>query len=206
VPNGLDPADAEAAPTDFGRPTLLYAGGSYPGRDLAGVLRVLAERFGPGEDGLQLVVYGQIDRDSQRLLADPAMRARLAGRAFVRAPVPNAEIAGHTRGAAALLLLVAPQHPHGVPAKLLDYVCAGRPVLGYGPADSDAARLVARWGVGAWAERPDELAAALQRVATGALPYAPDAAALAPWSADHLASETAALLGRAVGGTSCVAC
>ncbi|MCA9557462.1 MAG: hypothetical protein KC583_02750, partial [Myxococcales bacterium] len=88
------------------------------------------------------------------------------------------------------------EHRTALTGKVFDYVCAGRPILGYGPADADAGALVRAAGLGAWVDAADTdgLVAALRQVEAGTLPYAPRPAALHGWSAEAMAERTAALL------------
>ncbi|MEZ4474321.1 MAG: glycosyltransferase [bacterium] len=197
IPNGYAEEDVRCVPPVVpARPTLLYAGGSYVGRDMAAVLHALAEGFGPGDTGLQYRIFSDLDRETLGELA--ALQPRLAGRVEVHAPVDNATIAGHLQGASALFIVIAPQHLTAMTAKIFDYLAAGRPILGYGPPGADIERALAAWGVGTYVHEGDQagLIAALKAVEAGTLPHAPDAAALAPWSADRLGADMAALLDR----------
>ncbi|MCB9549005.1 MAG: glycosyltransferase [Myxococcales bacterium] len=199
IPNGYAEEDVRSAPPIVpARPTLLYAGGSYVGRDMTGVLHALAEGFGPGDTGLQYQIFSDLDRETRAELA--ALAPKLAGRVAVHAPVDNATIAGHLQGASALYIVIAPQHLSAMTAKIFDYLAAGRPILGYGPPGAEVERALQAWGVGRYVHAGDRagLIAALREVEAGALPYAPNAAALAPWSADRLGEDTAALLDRVV--------
>lgn len=189
IPNGFDPLDLAGDPIELTRPTLLYAGACYGPRTMTPVFDAL-DPFGPGDRGLHLQIFGELD---------PAARARLAarplpGRVDVAPRVPARALAGWLKGAAALLLLVGDTHDGAVTGKVFDYLAAGRPILGHGPRDCAAAALIARCGVGEWTTNRAELTAALHRVEARATPYAPVTAEIARYSADAMADATAALL------------
>lgn len=194
IPNGFDPEDVgPEAPIRPLRPTLLYAGACYGSRSMRPVLKALAAGFGPGDRGLVLRVFGELDPAARDFLAAHP----LPGRVALEARVPAATLAGHLRGADALLLLVGSSH-RTVPAKLFDYLQAGRPILGYGAPGCAAAEVIARCGVGGWAHDPESLLAALRQVQARAVPFAPVAAEIRRHSADAMAEATAALLDRVV--------
>ncbi len=195
IPNGFDPAEVRGlAPIRGGRPTLLYAGNCYGGRSMGPVLRALAEGFGDGERGLVLEVYGELDTAARQLLDARPMpgRVRVSGR------VPGGEILRRMAGADALLLIIGPEHRTGLTGKVFDYLAAGRPIVGVGPADASAASLVARGGLGAWVV-PDDTAAladVLRQVEAGRLPFAPRPEAWRDLTAEAMAERTARLLDR----------
>lgn len=193
IPNGFDRAEyADVVPHRFDRPTALYTGSFYGARSLAPVLDALATGWGPGTEGLQVQVYGELDPAGAASLA----RRPLPGRVHVQGRVPASAIMPLQAGADALLLAVGPEHRTALTGKVFDYVCAGRPILGYGPADADAGALVRDAGLGAWVDAADTdgLVAALRQVEAGTLPYAPRPEALHGWSAEAMAERTAALL------------
>ncbi len=190
IPNGFDEADVgPVAPLRPLRPTLLYAGSCYGSRSMRPVLAALAEGFGPGERGVCLRIFGELDPAARAFLDDHP----LPGRVFVEQRVPAAVLAAHLRGADGLLLIVGGTH-HTVPAKLFDYMAAGRPVVGLGAAEGAAAAVVERCGIGLWASDRAGLIAALRAVEARAVPYAPVAAELHRYSADAMAERTVAVL------------
>ncbi len=196
IPNGYDPEElADVVPHVPTRPTLLQAGGCYGGRTFAPVVEALAAGFGPGivgEKGLQIQYFGEVDARGQAALA----AHDLSGRVEVHARVPAAEIAGHLKGATALLLIGDSLHTHALTGKLFDYIAAGRPILGVGPAQAAAGRLIEAAGLGRWVDERDGPAviAALKAVEAGRLPYAPRPEVLHPYTARAMAERTAALL------------
>lgn len=190
IPNGFDPLDLAGRPRALDRPTLVYAGACYGPRSMRPVLRALADAFGPGDTGLELRVFGELDPAA---LADLA-RTPLPGRVTVSGRIPADELAGWLQSASALLLIVGAGHDGAVSGKIYDYLAAGRPIIGYGPPDCAAAALVERCGVGRWAHDHAGLVDAAQQVERGAVPYAPIADEVARYSADAMADATAALL------------
>lgn len=192
IPNGFDAADfPDTAAAHNERPTLLYAGSCYAGRSLDPILAAMAERSA-GPEGLAFKVFGELDTASRARLA----RAPMPDVVTVRPRLPNSGIVAEMRGAAALLLVIGPHHKTALSSKIFDYALAGRPVLGYGPADSDAARLVRAAGLGAWVDAGDEagLHAALDAVERGDLKADVRWPALEPYSAAAMARATAELL------------
>lgn len=190
IPNGFDPLDLAGPPRALDRPTLIHAGACYGPRSLRPVLAALAQGFGPGDTGLCLRVFGEIDPAARDFLAAHP----LPGRVHLSDRIPAADLAGWLRAAAALLLIVGPGHEGAVSGKLFDYLAAARPILGYGPPDCAAAALIARCGVGEWTHDPPSLIEALSRVEARAVPYAPVAEEIATLSADAMADATALLL------------
>lgn len=190
IPNGFDPLDLAGAPRALARPTLLYAGACYGPRSMAPVIEALADDFGPGDTGLELRVFGELDP-----AAAAALDARpLPGRVAVSGRIPADELAGWLRGARALLLIVGSGHDGAVSGKVFDYLAAGRPIVGHGPPDCAAAELIARCGVGRWTHDRAGLVDALRQVERDAVPYAPVTGEIARYSADAMADATAELL------------
>jgi hypothetical protein len=196
IPNGYDSHElADVVPLVPARPTLLQAGGCYGGRTFAPVVEALAAGFGPdvsGEKGLQIQYFGEVDARGQAALA----AHDLSGRVEVHARVAAAEIARRLKGATALLLIGDSLHTHALTGKLFDYIAAGRPILGVGPAEAAAGRLIREAGLGRWVDERDlpAVIAALRAVEAGGLPYGPRAEVLHPYTARAMAERTAALL------------
>jgi len=191
IPNGFDPADVvDVAPIRPLRPTLLYTGNCFGSRSMAPVLAGVADAANSGHQGMQLRVFGELDPLARRALADRPQPDHVE----VHDRIPAAELAGHLRGADALLLIIGDGHRTALSAKVFDYIQAGRPILGYGPADSAAADLVRSCGVGLWAHDHPTLVAALRRLEQRRMPYAPVASQIALYSADTMAQRTVDLL------------
>lgn len=191
IPNGFDPQDApDAEPVENDRPVLLYAGNCYGSRSMRPVLAALEDRFGPGDSGLLLRIFGRLDPAAEAFLqAHP-----LAGRVEVCDRIPSAEVFAQMRGAAALLLIIGETHRTALTAKIFDYLMTARPVLGVGPPGADAGALIARCGVGAWVDDPVALGEALRQVEAGTLPYRPIPEEIRRYSADGMAVATVRVL------------
>lgn len=195
IPNGFDAQDAPTgAPIVDDRPVLLYAGMCYGSRSMLPILEALAEGFGPGGDGLLLRIFGNLDPEAEAFLAAHP----LPGRVELNGRIPGDEVFRHMRGAAALLLIIGDTHRTALSAKVFDYLLAARPILGTGPRGSKAGELIEACGVGAWIDGGPQgraaLIGALRQIEAGALPYAPVAEAIRPYSADAMASATVELL------------
>ena len=190
IPNGFDPLDLTGEPRALARPTLVYAGACYGPRSMTPVLEALADALGPGDTGLELRIFGELDPAAVAALD----RSPLPGRVTVSGRIPADELAGWLRGARALLLIVGAGHDGAVSGKVFDYLAAARPIIGYGPPDCAAAALVDRCGVGRWTHDHAGLVDALRQVERGAVPYSPVTDEIARYSADAMADATAALL------------
>lgn len=199
IPNGFDLdelADVPPWPASD-RPTLLHAGNCYRGRSFVPVLKALAAGFGPGEKGLQVEAFGALDPEGAAL----ATRLDLAGRFAVHGRVSAAEIGQRLKGATALLLIGDAVHSHALTGKIFDYIAAGRPILGVGPAGAPVGQLIEAAGLGRWVDATDEAAvvAGLRAAEAGTLPFAPRPEVLHPYSAAAMAERTAHLLNDVVG-------
>jgi len=195
IPNGYDEADfPEGAPTNFEVPTVLYGGSCYGGRTMQPVLRALSSLLAAGRAAPRLLIHGELDPASAKLVADSDALGELVD---IRPRVPMSVIAPKMRGAQALLLLTGGEHKHAVAAKIFDYFLAARPVLAYGPRGSSVSKILLDSKAGVWVNHEDgerALADALERVALNDFPYAPDSEEIGRWSADAMAERTAALL------------
>ncbi len=195
IPNGFDPTDViEAPPIVPIRPTLIYAGSCYGSRSMLPIIKVLKSDFGPGDHGLQVKIFGQLDPRAKAALQESPLQGRIS----VQDRIPAQELAGHLRGAHGLLLIIGEEHHSALSAKVFDYIQSERPIVGYGPVDCAAARLVKECGLGIWAHDTASLRQALERVASGTVPSNRRPEAIAQYSADVMAERTAKLLDRAV--------
>lgn len=197
IPNGFAPEErAVTPPLGTDRPTLVHAGNCYGSRSLAPVLKAL-DAVRADRPALRVRQLGVIDAAAEAALANAPLPEHFdsPGR------VDQIALAGHLAGAAALLMLVGDEHADLVPGKLFDYWLYDRPILAVGPAQAAARRLIETTGTGQWVTSTDTegLRAALRAVADGTLPYAPNRAAIAPYSADAMAEATAALLDTVTG-------
>ncbi len=191
IPNGFDPLDLpEVDAQRDEQPVLLYAGACYASRSMEPILRALARADDAGIPPLKLRIFGELDPGARRFLEAHPLPTRVS----VSGRIPSKELTGHMLGAAGLLLIIGDGHRTALSAKVFDYLQADRPIIGFGPSDSDAAALIAEAQVGEWADSPDSLLPILERLAQNTISYAPKDEAIRPYSADAMAEQTAALL------------
>lgn len=177
VPSAWDPdldADVERAPAPPLEPdtvTLVYTGklSGVWGRDPAALFEAIKRlrRDEPRLGGrLRLLVAGRLDAGERRLIDDP----ELGGAARHLGYLPRAAAARLQRSADALVLITSPTLVWELPGKVLEYLAAGRPILALAKG-TEAGRVVEETGTGLVVSQsdPDEIAAALRRVATGEL-------------------------------------
>ena len=98
------------------------------------------------------------------------------------------------RGASALLLIIGQPHARALSGKLFDYLAAGRPIIGVGPAFADAKSIIERHQLGLWADlqSPEAILDVFSRVARGEI-NAPTTDRLEPLHARAMASKFADL-------------
>ena len=193
IPNSFDPLDlGEEEPITAPVPNLLYAGNCYGSRSLRPCIDALAAYPRDGA-AMHLEVFGALDRASLDLLAT---RPLSSDRFIHSPPVSAQEIGARLRGAAALLLIIGETHREALSAKLYDYLAAGRPIVGYGPADAAARPLVESLGAaGRWVVSGDQegLLRAYRDIAAGRL-TAPETPPTDRYHARQLAARSASLL------------
>lgn len=181
VPNGWDPELAPASgagpAAPDGRVTLVHTGklsggwGRHPGA-LLEALRRLRESAPEVAGRLRLVLAGRLDRDEEALLAASGLDDVVEHVGHVS----RDEAMALQRGADALVLITAPDLVWELPAKVFEYIGAGRPVLALARGN-EAARVVEETGIG-WTVPPRDvgaIVAALRGVVEGRLAadYAP---------------------------------
>ncbi len=193
LPNTLEtlPSAGPGGPAAGEPRVLLHAGNLYGGRTLIPLLQALEalEQEGQIEPSSVVVeVRGSLDRATRSYARTSPRVSRFLR---VEPPMTYPEIGARMRSAAALLLVVAPEHAADVPAKLFDYLASGRPILSLAPRDSEAADLVRRLGAGIPLEPSDEpgLREALLGVVRGELKSCATADSLAGFSASEVASR-----------------
>jgi glycosyltransferase involved in cell wall biosynthesis len=205
VNNGCDTgefAGLEAEPAPGAPFVLLHAGSLYGARNPAGLFRALA----------QAIADGSVDRSTFRL--------RFMG----RIGIPNVDLPAVARELglsdvvefvshvprrqglqamvnASALLIVQPVTTVSIPAKLYEYMAAGRPILALAEPGGETAALVERTraGITVLADDEDAVAAALGRVVAlardGFVPVARQA-----YDGDARASELRHVLERVIAG------
>lgn len=182
IPNGWDPdLDAEvrateppAGATRSGWATLAHTGTlSGPwGRDprplLRAIARVNAERSSPP---LRLVLAGRRTSEDERMLRDSGL-----GDAVVHLGLVERRQALALQRSADALVLITSDNRSEATGKLFEYLAAGTPIVALARGN-EAARIITETGTGIAVARDDDdaIAAALRRVASGALAreYAP---------------------------------
>ncbi len=185
VRNGFDPADFPAVgPAPARGPfEVLYTGTLY---DVPhGLLEALAWLRGEGVD-VPLRIVGA----APEALVEAAARRGIADLVRFGPPVPHDEAVALMRAAALLLITVeAWSYAAGVvPGKTYEYLASGRPALGLGPADGDAAAVLRDTGGGTFRAPGDvdSIAAVLREHAAAWAAGTPRAGApaeaLAPYS------------------------
>ena len=149
IENGCDPElFAQVRPTGFPHFTIVYAGNFYGSRSARPVLQALRSLKDSGSlpaGGVRLRVLGITGAE----VAAMARELDVADWVEVEDFLPQREAAARMRGADLLLLVVGETHGGSVPAKLFDYLGAGRFILGIVPPGSEAGRLVEECRAGA---------------------------------------------------------
>lgn len=158
VPNGCDPrefAGIDAEP-DAERFVLLHAGSLYGGRTPAPLFRAIAAGLARGAIDparFRLRLVGRVGIPGADL---PGLVAQLGLNDVVEfvPHKPRREVLREIVGASALLVL-QPVTRVAVPAKLYEYMAAGRPILGLTEVDSETAEIL-RQSPGNLAVPPDD--------------------------------------------------
>jgi glycosyltransferase involved in cell wall biosynthesis len=146
IMNGFDSDDFDCGPiAGSGEFTLSYMGSMDLSRDPEVLWRSMAS---PAlrDVALNVRVIGRIDP----VVLDSAAKHRVATRVEVLEHVDH-EVATSLMCTSSLLLLVINRTPLAagiVPGKTFEYIGSGRPVLGIGPTDGDAASVIRESGAG----------------------------------------------------------
>jgi glycosyltransferase involved in cell wall biosynthesis len=143
VTNGFDPDwfPATRAVPRNDRPTILHAGELYQGRDprpFLDALQALERERPAAAPPLRLRLLGQATEnrfDLRRLIEERGLGHVVE----LNGQVPYAEALDAMTRADVLLLLDTPGRKFSIPAKLFEYLGAGRPVLALAEQGSDAA-------------------------------------------------------------------
>ncbi|MDC8756840.1 glycosyltransferase [Janthinobacterium fluminis] len=205
IENGYDEADFAAAPAaarDGGRFRLLHSGAVYPSeRDPSALFAALARLRGEGvlgPDNFQLVLRASGHDAHLRALAGAGGVAELVELA---PPLPYRAALAEMQAADGLLLLQAANCNAQIPAKLYEYLRAGRPLLALTDPAGDSAAALRRCGIDTIGklDSASDIAHALTRFLSlarqGRAPLA-SAAAVALHSRQARSIELAALLER----------
>jgi hypothetical protein len=121
----------------------------------------------------------------------------IAGHLEVGAPVDFRDSLSELRAAHVLALVIQPASRLQIPGKLYDYLAAGRPILAVS-ANPEADAILAHTRAGLSARHGDAAHIAAQLERLRAEPYAPDAAAVASYSAQAQAARVAEIYNEAI--------
>jgi glycosyltransferase involved in cell wall biosynthesis len=163
IPNGFDPENFPTAPPHAagGPLTILHAGELYFGRDprpLLDALQGLRADDPGGEPPFRLRLLGR-NTDDRCNLAEEVRQRGLEGVVEPVGQVPYARALEEMQRADVLLLVTGCQSRVGIPAKLYEYLGAGRPILALAESDGDVAWVLRTTG------GPHRLVAPLDTVA-----------------------------------------
>ncbi|MBN1561078.1 glycosyltransferase family 4 protein [candidate division KSB1 bacterium] len=150
IPNGFDEDDFHGiAPLpDDGKFHIVHAGHLASNQNPAGLWRTLKKIVdGPFLKGkLQLDFYGAIHEEVHRSLAEHGLEHHAVFFDYI----PHDQLVAVMKRAA-LLFFVVPDTSYAkgiLTSKLFDYMGAGRPILGIGPEDGDAAKILRQTRIG----------------------------------------------------------
>ena len=200
IHNGFDPDDfgaGEEPPAD--RFTLVYVGSLYGSRNPEALWEALAALRAQGEvPKLRLRLVGRIGADVLETLKSYGLDAITEHVPYV----PHDEAVREMQRATLLLLTVESyRHERGnLTGKVYEYLAAGRPILGLGPVEGDAADLLRETEAGRMLAREDARGvAAYVRMLygeweRGETPLGASRAAAAPYSRRAETAELATLV------------
>lgn len=147
LPNGFDEEDFAGEVTLDDRFTLMYVG-SFFGRinptNLWRVLGQLKKENHPLMQKLCIRIMGHVAPPVLQSLEENELMSYLEVIPFQ----PHAIATREMKRAAVLLMGVDVRTKFVLTGKLFEYLGAGRPILGFGPTDGDAARIVEETGAG----------------------------------------------------------
>lgn len=169
--NGFDDARSvapRALSTD--RKNIVYAGTLYGQRrisDLTDALHVLREEAGAEWSPPAIHVFGIVTAEDRERVAEKGMTHLL----HEHQRVDHAVILGYLKAADVLYLPTggSTHYSYDIPYKLFDYLSVRRPVLAFGPRDSEVASFMraADCGVMAYTDEPGSLPGALAQLLGG---------------------------------------
>lgn len=160
VPNSVAPGAAPplARRERFERFTICYTGSLYVGRSPEPVFQAVSTLIASGRlrrDDIRVLLVGQCQFIGSRPTVDVVRDHGLEGVVEVRDAVPYREAFDLVRRSH-MALLLAPNLPYQIPAKVYDYLGAGTPVLAVAE-DGGTADLLRQTGAGQ-AFAPDDVA------------------------------------------------
>lgn len=154
LPNGFDrekfAALRESSRSQHDQRTairVVHAGAIYLGRDPLPFLDVV-KTLSNGADAIPLDVHFFGPPPESDLDLNAAVQARgLADRVVIEGQVPYAQALREMVEADVLLLMDSPGRTVGVPAKVYEYIGAGRPILALGEPEGDLASVLRESGI-----------------------------------------------------------
>jgi glycosyltransferase involved in cell wall biosynthesis len=206
IPNGCDPGDFDgltAAPRDAGPFVVLHAGSLYGARNPAGLFRAVAAAIAEGaidRSAFRLRFLGRVGLPGVDLQA-VVRELGLEGVVEFVSQVPRRASLQQMMDASGLLI-VQPVTTVAVPAKLYEYMAAGRPILALAEPGGETAVVVERSHAGITVQAEDETAIArglrslIELTRSGFTPVAREA-----YDGNVRAAELRAVLERASAGT-----
>jgi glycosyltransferase involved in cell wall biosynthesis len=199
--NGFDPRPTTEIPTRFGGVVrMLHAGEIYWGRDPLPLLDAMAalKQAGPAAP-VRLEVVGTVHLPSGDLPTEIARR-NLGADVSVTGQLPYQAAVDEMTRADLLVLFDTPGRKIGVPAKLYEYLGAGRPVLALAEPDGDTAQVLKESGVCHRIAPPKDvpriaqaMAELVREIAGGVVP-APDPERLRRFTRESIAEELAEVM------------
>jgi glycosyltransferase involved in cell wall biosynthesis len=216
ITNGYDPerfeAQARTPPAALDQPiTILHPGQLYLGRDprpFFDALKALIAQRGPGARPIRFSLIGNLEGDCRSFDLAAEIRSRgLGAIVSVGGQVPYNESLEMMARTDILLLLDTPGRRIGVPAKLYEYVGAGRPVLALGEPDGDTAWVLRQCGVPyriAPPGDPDSIRQAVTELVDqveSRLPASASACGRLAFTREHLTGQLAEILNRITAGS-----
>ncbi len=200
IENGFDESSFNDLPGEKsrlvpGRFCLLHSGIVYPSeRDPTALFRALHSLRVAGRAGALLVRFRASANDS--LLLDLARRLEVADLIEVLPPIPYRDALSEMLRADGLLVLQASNCNEQIPAKVYEYLRAGRPILGLTDPAGDTAELLLRVGIRHLAplENADAIAPTLESFLRDAPHELPGKNLAAAFSRQHRTAELSQLL------------
>ena len=150
IPNGYDPEafpPTAHAPLSSKTVRILHAGQIYAGRDPRPLLDAVAGIPHGEAPPFRFEFLGRTEYEPGADLADEARRRGVEGAVLCRGQVPYREVLREMCEADVLLLMDSPNRKIGVPAKLYEYLGAGRPILATGGLGGDLEAVLRASGV-----------------------------------------------------------
>lgn len=194
IPNGYDVEDFQDIPPlpDDGKLHIVHAGHLAVNQNPTRLWEALHKRFQTNDsaDRVQIDFYGSIHANIRRSLEEFGLLQHCVFHGYI----PHNELVAVMKRAA-LLFFVVPEtsYAKGIPtSKLFDYMGAGRPILGIGPEDGDAAEFLKTAQAGRVLDTSENILSFLKTVFNDDSPYTA-ASQTESFTRKHLTSELADL-------------